>query len=277
MEGGALVKTYFLAGRATRISQDGALAMARGAARAAAWTTQRIFSSARLLNPLYWRRRHGITGRGGFLEISAAERRRIGQDLHNGLGQELAGIAYMASVLEQKLAAKSLDEATDAARISGLIDDTIVHARNIVSVLDPVSPAPDGLVRALEGMATNVSDLYGISCVFEPRAEVLIENNTVSTHVFRIAQEAVSNAIKHGEAEHVSIRLETAGKQVTLVVEDDGVGLPEGWEEARGMGLKAMRYRSKMIGGTLHVERVERVEGGGTVVKCSFPQTGRRA
>ncbi len=202
-------------------------------------------------------------------EASVRERRRIGRDLHDSLGQKLAGVAYMAKALEQKLAAKSLDEAAEAAKMTRLIDETVAQARSIVNVLNPVRPEPDGLMRALRNMASNVSNVYGISCVFEPRAPVLVGDETVSTHVFRIAQEAVNNAVKHGKANRIGIELEPAGEMATLTVRDDGVGLPEGWERARGTGLKTMRYRAGMIGGTL---RVDRAGGGGTVVRCSFPR-----
>ena len=202
-------------------------------------------------------------------EASVHERRRIGRDLHDSLGQKLAGVAYMAKALEQKLAAKSLDEAAEAAKMTRLIDETGAQVRGIVNVLNPVSPEPDGLMRALRNMASNVSKVYGISCVFEPQAAVLVGDETVSTHVFRIAQEAVNNAVKHGKANRIGIELEPAGETATLTVRDDGVGLPEGWERARGTGLKTMRYRAGMIGGTL---RVDRAGGGGTVVRCSFPR-----
>ena len=266
MEIGVLSETCFLAGRATRVSQDSALAIAKGAVRMAAWTTQQVVFSARLLDPFNWR-----AGRRRLLRISAAERRLLGQELHNGLGQELAGIAHMASALEQKLAVKSPDEAAEASRIAKLIGDTIAHARNIVSVLNPVSPGPEGLMRALEGMASNVSDRYGISCVFEPREKIPVDDNAVSTHAFRIAQEAINNAIRHGDAGHISIELKAAGERVDLVVKDDGAGLPDGWERSPGMGLQTMRHRSRMIGGSLQVERAE---DRGTIVTCSFPRRG---
>ena len=268
MEIGVLSETCFLAGRATRVSQDSALAIAKGAVRMAAWTTQQVVFSARLLDPFNWR-----AGRRRLLRISAAERRLLGQELHNGLGQELAGIAHMASALEQKLA-KSPKAAADAARIAKLIGETIAHARDIVGVLNPVSPEPDGLMRALEGMASNVTDRYDISCVFEPHEEIPVDDNAVSTHVFRIAQEAVNNAIRHGDSRHISIELKAAGERVDLIVEDDGAGIPNGWENSPGMGLKTMRQRSRMIGGTLQVERAE---NQGTIVTCSFPRRGRRS
>ncbi len=265
MESGVLTKTCFLAGRATRVSGNGALEMAKRAVRMAVWTTQGVLSSARFLNPFNWR-----IGRRSLLGISAAELRLLGQELHNGIGQELAGIAHMASALEQKLA-KSPKAAADAARIAKLIGETIAHGRDIVSVLNPVSPEPEGLMRALEGMASNVTDRYDISCVFELRGEIPVDDNAVSTHVFRIAQEAVSNAIRHGDAKHISIELKAAGKRVDLVVEDDGAGLPDGWENSPGMGLKTMRQRSEIIGGTLQIERAE---DKGTIVTCSFPRRG---
>jgi PAS domain S-box-containing protein len=203
------------------------------------------------------------------LEASVNEQRRIGQELHDGLGQELAAISFMGGALEQKLAAESPAHAAEAAKISMLIDKAVARTRDMAAILNPVGPERDGLMRALEELAANVSNVYGITCAFEPEAAVPVGDTAVATHVFRIAQEAVNNAVRHAGPGRVDIELEASGDAVTLVVRDDGAGLPEQWERGGGMGLRAMRHRARVIGGSLSVGEDP---GGGTVVKCTFPR-----
>ncbi len=132
------------------------------------------------------------------LEISAREQRRIGQDLHDGLGQHLTGIAFMSKVLEQKLADQSPREAADAAKIVKLVNEAIHKARELSRGLLPVVSDAGGLMSALEQLAAEVEDLFGISCRFECDQPVLIHDNDAAMHLYHIAQEAVNNAIKHG-------------------------------------------------------------------------------
>jgi signal transduction histidine kinase len=202
------------------------------------------------------------------LDASASEQRRIGQDLHDGLGQELAAVAFMARTLEQKLAANSPEEAREAARIGRMIDETVGHTRDMVSILNPVGTDRDGLMGALATLSAGISSVYKIPCVFEPEEAVPVDDSTVATHVFRIAQEAVNNAVRHGEPRRIEVALSAGRDECTLEVTDDGRGLPEGWRDSPGMGLRAMRHRAQMIGGSLHAGRGPE---GGTVIRCSFP------
>jgi PAS domain S-box-containing protein len=203
------------------------------------------------------------------LEVSAREQRRIGQELHDGLGQELAAISFMSRTLEQKLAAASSVHAADAAKISALIDDAVARTRDMVGILNPVGPERDGLMVALEELAASVSSAFGISCVFEPEAAVPIDDTAVATHVLRIAQEAANNATRHGKAKRIVIGIGSRDDAVTLTVTDDGTGLPEGWERGTGMGLRTMRHRARLIDGSV---RVRNGAEAGTVVECAFPR-----
>jgi PAS domain S-box-containing protein len=202
------------------------------------------------------------------LDISSREQRRIGQDLHDGLGQHLTGIAFMAKVQEQKLAEKQLAEAADAAKIVRLVNDAISRTRELAKGLAPVVFDEHGLMSALQLHAAEIEDLFGISCHFQCDPPVLIVDDTLATHLYHIAQEAVTNAVKHGRARNILIRLFEADGRGTLLVRDDGKGLVQPPRDHVGMGLQIMKHRADMIGGTLEI-RSEAMQG--TIVTCRFP------
>ena len=202
------------------------------------------------------------------LEISTREQRRIGQDLHDGLGQHLTGIAFMSKVQEQKLMEKNLPEAGDAAKIVNLVNQAIHKTRELARGLLPVVSDAEGLMSALEQWAGEVEDLFAVSCRFQCVAPVLIHDDTVATHLYYIAQEAVNNAIKHGHAGEIVIRLASVEHQGTLTIQDNGCGIGNIVPGNKGVGLHLMNYRARMIGGSLEVQRVG---SGGTRVSCLFP------
>ncbi len=202
------------------------------------------------------------------LEISEREQRRIGQDLHDGLGQHLTGIAFMTKVQEQKLAERQIPEAADAAKIVELVNDAIRKTRELSRGLLPVVSDAHGLMSALRLYATEIEDLFGIACRFQCEEAVLIHDGPMATHLYHIAQEAVNNAIKHGHAESIVIRLFSGEREGTLIIRDDGVGIERPLAPHTGVGLHIMNYRAGMIGGNLEVRReLPR----GTVVTCRFP------
>jgi PAS domain S-box-containing protein len=202
------------------------------------------------------------------LEISAREQRRIGQDLHDGLGQHLTGIAFMSKVQEQKLMEKNLPEASDAAKIVNLVNQAIHKTRELARGLLPVVSEAQGLMSALRQWAGEVEDLFAVNCCFQCVAPVLIHDDTVATHLFYIAQEAVNNAIKHGHASQIVIRLAADQQQGALTIEDDGCGIGKIAAGNKGVGLHLMSYRARMVGGSLEVQRLAT---GGTRVTCLFP------
>jgi PAS domain S-box-containing protein len=201
------------------------------------------------------------------LEISEREQRRIGQDLHDGLGQHLTGIAFMSKVQEQKLAEKQAPEAAEAAKIVQLVNDAILKTRELSRGLLPVVSDAEGLMSALRLYATEIEDLFGIACRFQCEEEVLIHDESMATHLYRIAQEAVNNAIKHGRPKSVVIQFFSGEREGTLLIQDDGKGI-EPSAPHTGVGLHIMNYRAGMIGGSLEV-RGESPHG--TVVVCRFP------
>jgi PAS domain S-box-containing protein len=208
------------------------------------------------------------------LDISGREQRRIGQDLHDGLGQHLTGVAFLSKVLEQKLREKNLPEVADAAKIVALVNEAIDKTRELSHGLLPVLSEADGLMTALESLALQVEDLFQVTCTFECPQPAFIHESDIATHLFHIAQEAVNNALRHGQPHLISIQL-SGGTEPFLQVTDDGVGLQQGCTATakapmagQGMGLLIMSYRAKMVGGSLTVKAGV---AGGTVVSCAFP------
>jgi signal transduction histidine kinase len=202
------------------------------------------------------------------LDISAREQRRIGQDLHDGLGQHLTGIAFMAKVHEAKLAEKQDPDAADAAKIVRLVNEAIHKTRELARGLLPVVSDEQGLMSALQLWAAEVEDLFGISCRFQCDTAVLIHDDAMATHLYHIAQEAVNNAIKHGRTRSILIRLSADDEWGTLQITDNGCGIQENRNISQGMGLHIMSYRAGMIGGRLEVRRGPIC---GTSVTCMFP------
>jgi PAS domain S-box-containing protein len=202
------------------------------------------------------------------LDVSTREQNQIGQDLHDGLGQHLTGIAFMSKVLEQKLAGAGLGEADDARKIVRLVNEAVHRTRELARGLVPVVSDADGLMAALDRWTREVEDLFGIPCRLQCPEPVLIADVAVATHLYHIAQEAVNNAIKHAEPTHLVVSLVRQDGTGVLSIEDDGVGPPEPLPGQGGLGLHIMGYRANMIGGSLELGKGV---GGGTVVACRFP------
>ena len=181
------------------------------------------------------------------LDISEREQRRIGQILHDSLCQHLTGTTLAAQVLEEKLAARQLPETAEAGQVVGLIEEGINLSRKLAKGLYPVEVSSDGLMLALEEYATTTSELFKVTCRFECDSPVLIHDTATAGHLYRIAQEAVGNAIKHGKAKNILITLAVSEECTLLSVTDDGVGLPQPLPKQRGMGLRIMAHRSDMI------------------------------
>lgn len=203
------------------------------------------------------------------LDISEREQQRIGHDLHDSLGQHLTGVALAGQVLQEKLSTRGLPEAADATKLVELVEEGIALSRKLAKGLHPVELEAEGLMQALEELASISSDLFKISCRFDCDSPVLIRDTAVAGHLFRIAQEAISNAVKHGKAKNISIQLEALDDGIALRVKDDGVGLPDTPPSSSGMGLRIMAHRASMIGATFSAKRDE---AGGTVVSCVLKQ-----
>jgi PAS domain S-box-containing protein len=202
------------------------------------------------------------------LEISADERRRIGHELHDGLGQHLAGIAFKTKVLEENLAADSSRLTGDAEKIVGLINDAIQQTRNLARGLDPVDFEVNGLPAALQNLAAQTEDLFGIECSFHCNEERLTLDTRTNVTLYRITQEAIGNAIKHGKALRIEIDLTASKPQLSLTIRDNGRGFLLDGKPRPGMGLRIMGYRADTVGGVLSVHSEVDV---GTEIKCVLP------
>ncbi|MBM3272864.1 PAS domain S-box protein [Candidatus Kaiserbacteria bacterium] len=228
------------------------------------------------------------------LEIVAEEQRRIGRELHDGTGQELTGLSLVAGTLLRLMSAvptkesegqvvRQLDEAgfnqmcDIVNKLNQKLSEANRHIHQLSHGIMPVQIDAEALRSALEELAASTNTPPTVNCRFDCPLPLMASNNTTATHLYRIAQEAVNNAIRHSKADQICISLRQNDDQIVLEISDNGVGIgaAEGCVAAtaksRGMGLRTMQYRAGMTGGTLHVERRE---AGGTLVRCVSPCGG---
>jgi two-component system sensor kinase FixL len=201
------------------------------------------------------------------LEVTDRERRRIGQELHDGLCQQLAGIELISEALARDLRKQNHPAAAQVDRITEHLRNAIAEARRLARGLSPVSLESNGLTVALGELVTAVARLFNLECRFQTGEPVPVRNNTVANHVYRIAQEAIHNAVRHGRARSVVVSLHRQGEHARLTVADNGSGFDRERVNGKGMGLQIMKYRAGMIGATLSVESAP---GRGTTVTCLF-------
>jgi signal transduction histidine kinase len=202
------------------------------------------------------------------LEISEREQQRIGHDLHDGLGQELTGIAFLSKALAEGLAAEDRREAQAALEIVGLVNHAIAQARELARGLCPTELDTDGLGTALRQLALRAEALFGVECEVEAGPAPGTRDKASEEHLYRIAQEAINNAVKHGHARRLQLSLKERDGSSVMTVSDDGAGFVPPPAGHKGMGLQLMNYRARMIGGRLELTRAgER----GTLVRCSWP------
>jgi signal transduction histidine kinase len=201
------------------------------------------------------------------LDVSERERRRIGRDLHDSLGQLLTGTALAGQVLEERLASKAIAEATDVTRIVMLVEQGIELTRSLARGLDPVEIEGEGLADSFRELAAKTSEIPSTRCEYHPGVPVTVSDGVTATHLYRIAQEAITNAIKHGRARRIVVRLDGAPERVRLTVHDNGVGIADAHARGNGMGLRIMAHRAAVMGGTFEVRSEP---SGGTTVICEM-------
>lgn len=202
------------------------------------------------------------------LAISERERRRLGEDLHDDLCQQLAGIEFLSQTLASDMAARSKAGAAQAKEIAQMVQQAMKQARELAQGLAPVALEAEGLAGALHELAARTKRIFRCDCRFRSDAPVLVPDPTVAIHLYRIAQEAVGNALKHGKARRVEIALTANGDSVTLEVKDNGLGIAQRLRKRTGMGLRIMHHRAAVIGGSLVVDRQPST---GTSVLCTVP------
>jgi len=206
------------------------------------------------------------------LEITEKERRRIGLDLHDDLGQKLSGIALMIKGLELRLAKQDSTIAKEAGKIHTLVQQAMSHASDLAHDLATLDRKGSDLPAALKDLAEHARELFAITCRFKVDGEIPpLEPHTVG-ELYKIAQEAVTNAIKHGKAKKVGISLANGSERLVLTIQNDGLPFPDLQSHSTGMGLRIMNYRASLIGASLEVKGIN----NGTRVTCSMPLEGKK-
>lgn len=203
------------------------------------------------------------------LEISNREQRRLGSDLHDGLGQELTGLSLMMKGLEMQVSREAPQYLPQAAKLSELLAHTIQSTRSLARGLAPVNLERGGLREALRHLAVRCSDLYQMECTFDDRraAHVTSLDESLAIHLYRVAQEASTNAARHARAKHIHIELRTSSTRLHLSISDDGIGLMAGLKAGKpGMGLKTMEYRARVLGGSIEFQTLN--PGTRVVLSC---------
>ncbi len=201
------------------------------------------------------------------LHISEREQQRIGQDIHDDLGQHLAGISLICDVLRQTLASQNRPEAAAAAEITAMLKNALSLTRSLARGLHPVDYQAGGLISALDELTRRTSAMFRIDCRCHCPSEIDLDPTT-ATHLYRIAQEAVTNAVKHGKATEIDLVLTTNEENTVLTVNDNGQGIPVLGPNSKGMGLRIMHYRADLVGGKLTTTGRA---GGGAEVSCVLP------
>ena len=201
------------------------------------------------------------------LEISNREQRRIGHDLHDGVCQLLAGVAYRVDILADQLQEKQLPEFSEAERVGGLINEAITQTRGVARGLFPVQLEENGLNWALEDLVANAGSLFRIKCDLSVAKPFPTVENNSALHLYYIVQEAMLNAAKHGNATQINIALKSQGDRFVLTIQDNGAGFEPAAGHSTGMGIRIMRYRARVIGATLDLKSQA---GQGTQVTCEF-------
>ncbi len=201
------------------------------------------------------------------LDITEKERRRIGLDLHDDLGQKLSGIALMTKGLQRQLEKIGLEQAGDAARIHDLVHEAMNHASDLAHDLATMDPKDKDLRVALEELAARARELFGITCSFKTKGALPLLEAPVTMQLHKIAQEALTNAIKHGKARRVSITIENHPAELVLTVHNTGLPFPDLEGRPTGMGLRIMNYRASLIGARLEITGAAK----GTRVRCTLP------
>ncbi len=197
------------------------------------------------------------------VEISEREKQQVGFYLHDGLGQLLTGISFMSKRLEDDLTERVIEEAVDAAKITRLTGQSITQTRDLARGLYPVTLNNGNLIDSLEQLASDMEEMCRIKCRLEYDHNLTIHNRSKMIHLYRIVQEAMNNAVRHGEAKQIVIVLKREDDRIKLIVEDDGLGIAPAPDKSKGMGLKIMDCRARMIDVVLSVKPNN---GKGTIV-----------
>ncbi|MBU2429196.1 MAG: diguanylate cyclase, partial [Proteobacteria bacterium] len=200
------------------------------------------------------------------LTISEQERQKIAMELHDDLCPQLIGIEVMIKILKEKLETKDIAEAKTADKIRSLILDSINKTRRLSQGLFPINLSEHGLAASLEDLVVYIQDIFGISCKLTCDFYCPCQDNSVTTHLYYIAHEAVHNCVKHAKAQNIHIRLTRSNEKIKLTIKDDGKGI-SGSDSPHGLGIKIMKYRASKIGASFEIFQDPE---GGTLVELEL-------
>ena len=199
------------------------------------------------------------------LRISEHERHRIGQDLHDGLGQMLTGMSMINKNIAKSLRSEDHPLADNVEEITGLIKEADEYARALSRGLIPIEFDNEGLNAALERLMKNAGDLLNIECELHSTENFKFEDHTSMTHLYRIVQESISNAVKHGNASKAVVTIDGNPERLLIKIEDNGTGFPEDWDKHKGLGVRIMQFRARLMGANLEISTSQ---FGGASVQC---------
>ncbi len=199
--------------------------------------------------------------------VGDRERRRLGHELHDGVCQQFTAALLHSQVLRRRVQSDEALSDGDFQPLSSLLSDGIGEARNIARGLCPLDPDPESLAPALRSLTKHIQQMGTVRSGFITGGDVRVPDPAMAQHLYRIAQEALSNAVRHAHASRIALELRRTDRELILLVEDDGAGLPQELP-AGGMGLHTMAYRARIVGGELTVARAP---SGGTRITCRMP------
>ncbi len=211
-------------------------------------------------------RRKGLEG--GILEISDREQQRLGQELHDGLCQHLTAVAFMARAVALRLKNHRVIEVKDLEKISELVNEAAIDARNMARGLHAAEIDAARLLPALRDLVSR--EIWKTPCRLELKTKLNLRDDAVASHVYRLLREAVINAHKHAQAKEIVVEISQSNGKIIFSVTDDGVGLPAGRNNSPGLGFHIMNSRARSLGGRLEIKRPQR---GGTRVALYLPQS----
>jgi signal transduction histidine kinase len=205
------------------------------------------------------------------IDAGERERLRLGRDLHDDLGQLLTGIAFLSSAAEKKLSARSLPETTAVKEIRALVQEAIAKTHSLTLGLTPVTLGEGGFLTSIQELAAMTERVFDVKCALEYDEPFVVDRPVAATNLYRIVQESISNAVRHGRARGIVFSLALLGERLILTVRDDGVGLEARATKREGIGVSIMKHRAEQLGGTLEVQP----DSSGTTVVCSVPGVAR--
>lgn len=204
------------------------------------------------------------------MRISEHERHRIGQDLHDGLGQMLSGINLLSKRVQHKLEKEEHEMSADMKEITDLLLEADQYSRGLARGLIKIDLDKGGFNAAIENLARQSERLFRITCTFNPAFEIQLGERTTAEHLYRIIQETINNAVKHGQATAITVSVAESSQFIRFRISDNGTGFPKNWRSQQGLGVRIMEFRARLIGASLDIANKPKK---GAVITCTLYKT----